>query len=182
MTTYISILRGINVSGHHIIKMEALRQLYTDIGFVNIETYIQSGNVVFQFKKTEANLLESKIKKAITNKLKFDVPILVKELSEFKQIVENNPFILNKAIDLAHLHITFLSAKPTQDNFAALIAGNYLPDELKLIEKAIYLHCPKGYGNSKLTNSFLEKKLGVIATTRNWKTANQLIHIAEAKR
>jgi uncharacterized protein (DUF1697 family) len=178
MTTYISILRGINVSGHRMIKMQTLKELFTDLGFENIQTYIQSGNIVFQHKKTDPQKLEKKIAKAITEKSTFDVPVIVKKLEELQQIIAANPFLKDKTKELAHLHITFLTDEPDTESVNKIKAGSYQPDEFYLVNKVIYLYCPNNYGNSKLTNGFFEKKLSLTATTRNWKTTNELINIA----
>ncbi len=162
------------------IKMDALRHLFADLGFQNIQTYIQSGNIIFQNKKTDQQKLEKKIAKAIAEKFAFDVPVIVKEFGELKQIIADNPFLVDKEKDIAHhLHVTFLADKPEQENFIKIRDGQYQADEIHLIDKAIYLYCPNGYGNSKLSNSFLESKLKVVATTRNWKTTNELINVAE---
>ena len=161
------------------IKMDALRQLFADLGFTNIQTYIQSGNLVFQDKQADLRKLENKIAKAITEKFSFDVPVIVKEFDELKQIISDNPFLTDKTKDIAHLHVTFLADKPDQASFNIIKGGQYQADELHLIDKAIYLYCPNSYSNSKLTNSFLESKLKITATTRNWKTTNELINIAE---
>jgi uncharacterized protein (DUF1697 family) len=177
--TYISILRGINVSGYRMIRMDALRQLIEDLGFNNIQTYIQSGNVVFQTNKAKSQDLEKKIADKITESFGFNVPVIVKEYLEIKQIVTDNPFLKDKTKDVSHLHITFLSARPEQEKSDKLNEGAFQPDEFRLTDKVIYLYCPKGYSNSKLTNSFLESKLKVTATTRNWKTVNALINVAE---
>ena len=107
MTTYISILRGINVSGHRMIKMDVLGQLFTDLGFQNIQTYIQSGNIVFQIKKLDQQKLEKKIAKAIAEKFAFDVPVIVKEFDELKKIILDNPFLTDKTKDISHFHVTF---------------------------------------------------------------------------
>ncbi len=179
MTTYVSILRGINVGGHRMIKMDALRQLFDKIGLANSRTYIQSGNVVFQGEKTNPQELKNKIADAIANTFGFDVPVLVKELGEFKRIVENNPFAGNKTIDASHLHVTFLSGQPDPEKLRNMKESHCQADEFHLIGQAIYLYCPNGYSKSKLTNGFLESKLGVTATTRNWKTANELIALAQ---
>lgn len=178
MTTYIAILRGINVSGHRIIKMDALQQLLVSINFQNIHTYIQSGNIIFQYKKTATKQLEQKIATAITAKFTFDVPVIVREIEEFQQIVSNNPFLKDKTKDITHLHITFLSDKPNPEYFDAIKEGQYQADEFHLVDKAVYLYCPNGYGNTKLTNSFFENKLKVIATTRNLKTTHTLQNMA----
>ncbi|MEO6902005.1 MAG: DUF1697 domain-containing protein [Bacteroidia bacterium] len=178
MITYISILRGINVSGHRMIKMQALKELLSSLGFQNIQTYIQSGNIVFQYKKTDHQKLEKKIANAIIDKFTFDVPVIVMELCEFQQIIVGNPFVKDKTKDLAYLHVTFLAGKPDLKSFNKIKEGFYQPDEFYFVSKAIYLYCPTSYSNSKLTNGFFEKKLKITATTRNWKTINEIQNLA----
>lgn len=178
LKTYISILRGINVSGHHIIKMEDLRQLFAKIGMQNIQTYIQSGNIVFQHIPTDKKILETQISNAITEKFNFNIPVIVLEFAEMAQIISKNPFLSYVSKDVCHLHVTFLSENPCQENYNKITAGIYQNDEFALVDKAIYLYCPNGYGNSKLSNSFFENKLKVTATTRNWKTTLQLNQMA----
>lgn len=180
METYISILRGINVSGHRIIKMEKLRELYADLGFKNVKTYIQSGNVVFQAKGKSNDELSLKIEKSIKENLGFEVPVIVIELKELKQILKSNPFLKDKTKDISFLHITFLSGNSNQEDLDKIINVKYEQDEFNSIKKAVYLYCPNGSGNSKLTNTFFENKLKVNATTRNWKTALELLNIAQS--
>lgn len=177
MTTYISILRGINVSGQRIIKMDALKKLFAKLGFFDIQTYIQSGNVVFRFKQSDTKTLDSTIKNAIEKDFGYDVPVITMTIDDLKKTVNSNPFLADKGKDIAFLHITFLSDKP--ENYDKIKEGDLQANEFFLIGKAVYLYCPNGYSKSKLTNSFLERKLKVTATTRNWKTANELINIAE---
>jgi uncharacterized protein (DUF1697 family) len=179
MATYISILRGINVSGHKMIRMEALRQMFESIDCKNVQTYIQSGNVVFQYKKTETQKLENIIAKKISSQFSFEVPVIVKELEELKTIIEKNPFKNNPSKDAAHLHVTFLSALPEKNAIEKTKEGQYAADDFLISDKAVYLYCPNGYGNSKLTNTFFENKLKVMATTRNWKTTNELLSMSE---
>ena len=177
-TTYISILRGINVSGHKMIKMDALRQLYSDLGFSNVRTYIQSGNVIFNDENTNVEEIEKNIKIKIKEVLGLDVQLIIKELSEYKEIVNNNPFVSREEIDPELLHVSFLTTKPLQVDVDKLI-GQFTPEEFVLDGKVIYLYCPNGYGNTKLNNGFFEYKMKVIASTRNWKTTLELLRMAE---
>ncbi len=179
LNIYIAILRGINVGGQRMIKMNALRQMFEGLGFQNVKTYIQSGNIIFTGKKEKQNELEKKIFKAIKEKFGFDVPVIVKKHKELKDIKANNPFIKDKTKDVAHLHLTFLSDNTKKENYNKIKTIHYQPDEFYLFGKAIYLYCPNGYGKSKLANSFWETKLKVIATTRNWKTIQELLTIAD---
>ena len=178
MKTYIAILRGINVSGHKPIKMDALRAMCEQLKFKNTKTYIQSGNIVFQYKATNNETLEKLISKKIKETFTFDVPVLVLSANEMKTILNNNPFVNNRKEDITKLHVTFLSHQPQQINIDKIKEGNYGTDEFIITGKNIYLFCPVSYGNSKLSNTFLENKLKVTATTRNWKTVNELVSLA----
>jgi uncharacterized protein (DUF1697 family) len=179
MNTYIAILRGINVGGKRMIKMDALKQLFASFGFSNIETYIQSGNVFFQCKKTSEEKLAATIAKEIENVFAFDVPTIVKNVDDLKQIITNNPFTKDKKKQTEFFHVTFLATTPTKENLDSIAKLTFGDDDFAIIDKAVYLHCPNSYSNSKLTNGFFENKLKVIATTRNWKTCNELVNIAE---
>lgn len=179
METYIALLRGINVSGHKMIKMDALREMFLDLNFINPQTYIQSGNVIFQDKKGKPEVLEKKITKQILNQFGFEVPVLVTGLDKLNAVLKNNPFVNDKKVDLTKLHVTLLSQVPTQIAIEKIKNGNYNSDEFILIGKVVYLFCPDGYGKTKLTNTFFENKLKVKATTRNWKTIGGLVKIAQ---
>jgi len=179
MTTYISIIRGINVSGQKTIKMDALKTMYESLAFANVQTYIQSGNVLFQYNDVPRADLQQKIAEEIKNIFGFDVPVLVMDIEKLKEIIANNPFIVDAAKDIAYQHVTFLYSKP-ETKYIESIRQNQAQDEsFALTDAAVYLYCPNGYGRTKLTNTFFEKKLNVIATTRNWKTTIELLNIAE---
>ena len=179
MQTYISILRGINVGGQRIIKMVDLKALYEDLGFSGVQTYIQSGNVVFRHDWTAQEEIEIKIEKEIFNRYGFDVPVVVLNQTEFRQIISGNPLATEANCDPSHLHVTFLSNIPDPGKWEKICTGNYGTDEFILADKAIYLCCRNGYGKTKLTNGFFEQKLGIAATTRNWRTTLELLQIAE---
>jgi uncharacterized protein (DUF1697 family) len=178
MTIYISMLRGINVGGHKKIKMDTLKQLYVELGYTNVQTYIQSGNVIFRTQDTDTLNLAKSIAKQILEVTGLEVPVLVLELDEMKRIVENNPFNLDSTNNTASFHITFLSAIPDTTSVEKLKSTDYGADHFELLDKAIYVYCPTGYGTTKLTNTFFENKLKVTATSRNWKTVNELVRLA----
>jgi uncharacterized protein (DUF1697 family) len=180
MKTFISILRGINVSGNNMIKMDALHELYGELKFTNIETYIQSGNVVFQSRASDGQELARQISKKLLQKLSATVPVLVLEPNEFKILAKNNPFIKRKE-DTRFLHVTFLSEAPKKEDVGAIQKNLYGPDEFEVSGKAVYLFCPGGYGKTKLNNTFFEKKLKVTATTRNLNTVLKLLEMTEMK-
>ena len=180
MTKYISILRGINVGGKNKIQMSALKALYENLGFINIITYIQSGNIIF---KNETNSLpkyfSKLIEEAIYEQYKLRVPVIIRTLEEMNHIISANPFLVESNIDIEKLHITFLSELPEIGISDKMISLNLSSDRFKIREKEIYLYCPNGYGTSKLSNNFFERKFKVTATTRNWKTVNKLVELAE---
>jgi uncharacterized protein (DUF1697 family) len=179
MTTYIAILRGINVGGKRMIKMEALKQMFVGMGFQNTLTYIQSGNVIFRAEKSDRNNLEQRIAKAISDSFSLDVPVIVKDMDELTQIVSANPFLSDESKNVDYLHVTFLDKTPAKELIKNITDKNFHPDEFQMINDASYLYCPNGYSNSKLTNAFFESKLKVTATTRNWRTTIELLNLAE---
>lgn len=178
MQIYISILRGINVSGHKMIKMEELTSLFKSLDFKNVKTYIQSGNVVFQAIETDVHKLAKRIEEKISERFGFEVPVLVKGKKELEAVLQNNPFAKSKDKDVLKLHVTFLSHEPDKSYIDKINQLQYLPDEFVIEGSVIYLYCPNGYGNTKLNNNFFESKLKVTATTRNWKTVNELVNMA----
>lgn len=182
MHTYICILRGINVSGQKKILMADLKLLCEDLGLKNTVTYIQSGNVIFDAdKKTSDVQLEEKIHKAIEKKYGFDVPVIVRTVQEMQHLLHTNPFIKKKGIDVEKLHVTFLATSPVAAEIKSLQTYDYPPDEFIVAGKEVFLHCPINYGETKLSNKFFESKLKVSATTRNWKTVNKLVELAESR-
>jgi uncharacterized protein (DUF1697 family) len=178
MITYIAILRGINVGGKHLVRMNELKDHLTTLNFINIRTYIQSGNVIFEYDSINTHVLQKQIAELVKINYGFRISVIVKTISELSQILSHNPFINTGNEDLKKLHVTFLSNEPDLkllDNF--LLIQNP-PDEYFLADDVIYLFCPNGYGRTKFTNNFIENKLDVQATTRNWRTTKKLFEIA----
>jgi uncharacterized protein (DUF1697 family) len=178
MTIYIAMLRGINVSGHKVIKMDRLRASFEALGLRNVATYVQSGNVVFEAGKESAASLGANIGKRILSDFGFPVPVFLRTADELERIVRDNPFLKQAAVDDSKLHVTFLSAAapPSAGKDLAVLAVK--PEQFHIHGHEIYLCCPNGYGRTRLSNTAIEKKLGVEATTRNWKTANALLAMA----
>jgi uncharacterized protein (DUF1697 family) len=167
MPTFIAMLRGINVSGHKIIKMEQLRASFTAIGFSNVKTYIQSGNIIFEASNDSTASLSEKIGQRILRD------------KEMEQIIKRNPFPKMPAIDHSKLHVTFLEDDPPKNALEQLLPLAAKPEQIHIMSQEIFLYCPNGYGISKLSNTAIEKKLSVGATTRNWKTVNTLLAMAQ---
>lgn len=179
METIISILRGINVGGKNKIPMAELKTLYEKEGFKNVTTYIQSGNVVFSADKKELNSLTEKVQQIIFKKYGFTVPVIIRTVGEMESVINRNPLLKIIGIDVEKLHVTFLSAYPSEQALEKIKAYEYKPDEFIIAEREVYIYCPNGYGNTKLSNTFFESKLKVIATTRNWRTVNELLKMGE---
>lgn len=178
--TYIALLRGINVSGHNKILMTELKQLFVDLGFFNVVTYIQSGNIVFKSKKTEIQKLEQTIANAIEKQFGHSINVLILTKKELETAFSANPFLIKNAnLDITKLGITLLNLEPDLSKISevdALIVDSN--DEFIVIDKRVYLHLPNGSAKTKLTNNLFEKKMNTSATTRNWRTITKLIELS----
>ncbi len=179
MNHYISLLRGINVRGQRRIGMEELRALYESLNFNNVRTYIQSGNVIFDNHKSSISGLTNTIETAIEQTFGFSVTTLIRTKKEFYNLIESNPFLDECNGDITKLHVTFLSDTPSSSSVIEIKEVDYGSDQLFISGKEIHLYCPNGYGRTKLSNSFFERKLGMSATTRNWKTVTTLFDLSD---
>lgn len=178
-TTFISILRGINVSGQRVIKISALKKMYENIGFENVQTYLQSGNVIFRSKEKETKVIEEILTSEIKKVFDFVVPVIVLETDTLQTIIQNNPFMHDKQKDDSFFHVTFLAETTVKIDEENIVSKKQNGEEIEFSSNAVYLYCPNGYGRTRLNNNFLESYLNVKATTRNWKTANELLKLAK---
>ena len=180
MTNKIALLRGINVGGRRKILMADLRELLAGIGFTDVKTYIQSGNVFFNLTDKMSDIeIADAIEKLISDNYGFDVPVVVRSVEEIQQSIKDNPFYTGEEEDITHLHLTFLKEKPTEENQSKTEEYNYEPDKFIIKDKDVFLSCHGKYHKSKLTNTFFEKKLKVSTTTRNWKTVLKLLELSK---
>ncbi|MFC2111099.1 DUF1697 domain-containing protein [Bacteroidota bacterium] len=179
MKRYISILRGINVGGKRKILMKELKELYEDLGFSNITTYIQSGNVIFNCcSECTSVSIENKIQTAILQKFKHDVPVIIRTADELEKSFLNNPFIKTKNFEIEHLYLTFLKDVPSDENLRLINKIEFENDKFEIIGKDIFAYCSGKFSDSKLSIKFFESKLRTMATTRNWKTVSKLHEIS----
>lgn len=172
MSTYIALLRGINVSGQKKIKMAELRMHLSNWGFSDVQTYIQSGNIILQDNGSAPDQIAERIHQGILATYGFEVPVMVLVPEDLEVVLANNTFLPEK--DPKRLYVTFLSHPPAQDLLDKLLQEDYSPEAFFLFKKHIYFFSPSGYGRAKMNNNFFEKKLKVEATTRNWRTVNKL--------
>ncbi len=176
---YIALLRGINVSGQKLIKMAELRTQLTEAGLGNVQTYIQSGNIVFESDEKSKQKLEQTIKDKIKADFGFDVPVMVKTVEDLKNAQQNNPYTKDDTRDPKKVYVAFLSGKPLSENMAKLAEVDYSPEEYQLIDTDFFIHSPMGAGKSKMSNNLIENKLKITATTRNLNTIQRLIDMAQ---
>jgi uncharacterized protein (DUF1697 family) len=173
MKKHIALLRGINVGGKANLKMVDLKLMMEGLGFENVTTYIQSGNVVFS--STDGKDLAEKISKEIKAKFGYEIPVLVKTAAEIERIVENCPFVKEKK----ELSYFVLLEKPPKKEFVEVTQQLKYPDEeFVIMDNCVYIYCETGYGKAKLNNNLFEKKLKVAATTRNFRTLVKLVELA----
>ncbi|MEU8300912.1 DUF1697 domain-containing protein [Micromonospora sp. NPDC048909] len=177
MTRYVALLRGVNV-GTTRIAMADLRRLVEALGHADVRTYLQSGNVVFGSGGRDAGRLAGGIEKSITDELGLAVPVLVRSAAELAATVDGNPYA-EREDDPTKLLVVFLDAAPKRSTVDALTVPGGENVNFTVAGREVYLHFPEGgYGRSRFTNAYLEKKLGVVATTRNWKSVRSLADLA----
>lgn len=177
MSTYVAMLRGINVGGQQKMSMADLRALFVGLGHTDVATYIQSGNVIFTSRSNKASSLARASEEQIADRLGLAVTVLLRTRDQLGEVIDGNRFI-RRGVDPAKLHVTFLAgaldaARPTD-----IAAHGFKPDEFMTGRHEVYLHCPNGYGRTKLNNAFWERRLGLQATTRNWNTVVKLFELA----
>jgi uncharacterized protein (DUF1697 family) len=173
---WIALLRGINLGARNKVAMADLRALFEELGADDVSTYVQSGNVVFRSTRSRAQLRQATVE-GISERLGLDLTIVLLTNAELARLEQGNPFASSQP-DPVKLHVTFLAERPQAGRVRELRKLEFEPDEFEVAGTAVYLHCPQGYGRSKLSNAFFEKQLGVAATTRNWRTVKALAELA----
>ena len=179
MITYIILLRGINVGGQKKIRMAELRKMLEKLDFHDVLTYIQSGNIVVKTAEKNIQILEDNIRKSIFDTFGFDVPVLVKPKDDLKDIFKQNPFTEVGGHDNERVYFVLLKQMPELHLIQAMQEETYPNEKFFVTKNCVYLSCLKGYGNAKLNNNLLERKLKVSATTRNYKTMLKLIQLSK---
>ncbi len=180
VTSYIALLRGINVSGKNAIRMEALRDSMAHLGLEGIQTYLQSGNIVFHTGMTDEAQLAAAIQARIAQDFGHAVPVLVLSVHDLERVAHTNPLWPETGGEESHFHCTFLFEAVQPERFRALQLPATEGERAVLVDHAVLLHCPHGYGKTKLNNSYFERALGVPATTRNWRTVLALHGLCSA--
>ncbi|MGA4954360.1 DUF1697 domain-containing protein [Streptomyces lavendulocolor] len=178
-TRYAALLRGINVGGHKKVPMAQLRTLLTGLGHSDVTTYLQSGNAAFTSSSGAGeDTLAEELAAAIEEHFGFRVDCLVRSGPYLRAVAEDCPFPA-AGLEPKQLHVTYFSGPVAPDRFAGLDLPAFLPEEIRLGDRALYLYAPEGLGRSRLAEALSRPALtkGVTATTRNWNTVVKLVEM-----
>jgi len=178
MPVVISLLRGVNVGGHHKIKMADLRALYESLGLQHPQTYVQSGNVVFATKERDLSKLAKRIEGGIERRFAFRPDVILRTASELRDVIAKNPFALRRGIEPSKLVVTFLAGALDREIKGKLLQIEADPEDLRVGRRELYIYFPNGMGRSKLP-VVLGKTLKKSGTSRNWNSVMNLLEMAE---
>jgi uncharacterized protein (DUF1697 family) len=176
MTVMVALLRGVNVGGRTSLKMADLRRVAEDLGYEDVSTYIQSGNLLLSTSDPAAQVADD-LASAIAASSSVAPAVMVRTRTQLAKVVAGNPFLAQGA-DPAHLHVTFTDG-PAREGLARIDLAAYAPEDAAAAGDTLYLHLPNGIGRSKLASD-LAKHKGTVGTTRNWRTTTKLLELAEA--
>jgi uncharacterized protein (DUF1697 family) len=174
--TFVALLRGINVGGKNKLPMTELVALFEGAGCLDVRHYIQSGNIVFAATAALAKRVPALVSAAIASGLELKVPVVVRSREEMRAVAKSHP-LLDRGAALESLHVVFLADAPTAAAATSLDPERSPPDTFVVRGREIYVSCPNGAGNSKLTNAYFDSKLRTISTGRNWRTVLKLVEM-----
>lgn len=178
-TRYVALLRGINVGRGNRLPMAALRELLDGMGATAVRTHLQSGNALFDHDPVGPERLAEELRDRIAGALGLTVPCIVLEASALRGVIQRNPYDM-AVIDPARFLVTFLSGPVDAGRLKDLDPAAFAPDDFRAGEREIYVHCPEGIRKTRLSQALWEKRLGLIATARNWNTVTRLAALADA--
>jgi uncharacterized protein (DUF1697 family) len=174
-STWVALLRGVNVGRNKRIAMSDLRDLLVSLGYADVRTHLQSGNAIFSGARRKPDVIEQEISSRIRKEFGMEVAVLVRRAAELAAVVEANPFV-TRGVDTNELHVTFLAAPPAATKLAAIDRDACAPDEFAVGERVIYVRLRNGVMGSRLPN--WDRLLGMPTTTRNWNTTTRLRDLA----
>ena len=178
MSLHIALLRGINVGGHAMLAMADLRELLTALGFRDVRTLLQSGNVVFSGGTRGGTALEDRLEKETVKRLGLRPAYFLRSLDEWADVIARNPFSNEAKRDPGRLVVMFLKSAPSAAAVEALRADATGPEVIRAGARHLYITYPDGMGRSKLNGAVIEKKLATAGTARNWNTVLKLAALA----
>ncbi len=171
---YIALLRGINVGGHNKIKMDELREMFSSLGYKDVKSYINSGNIIFSARKTNRKKLVEKLEKAIEKTFNLQITVAIRESAEIAALVKGNPF-KNKLSEDKTLFVAFLSNELSPEQKELLLAGESEFEEFAFSNSDVFCLTKKGFLDGLLGEKFIDNKLKTPTTVRNWNTVNKLL-------
>jgi len=176
----IALVRAINVSGRKTAAMAGVKRVFESLGFENVRTYAQSGNVIFDCRRAEKAKIAACVEQKLRETFGFSTHVLLRTQGELEKIIENNPLVDSARAEPDELYVTFLSAAPDETVVSTLDLQLDLDEKFVIAGTEVYLYCPNGYARTTLNNAMFETKLKIVATTRNWKTINKLLVISKS--
>jgi uncharacterized protein (DUF1697 family) len=181
MPAIIALLRGVNVGGHHKIKMEVLRALCASLKFDCAQTHLQSGNVVFLSSTRDLDKISNLLETAIEKKAGFRPAVILRTVPELRSVIAQSPFAKRSGLDPGKLVVCFLDGETTPAFRKALLAMDIAPEELRVHDRELYIYFPNGQARPRLSWAAVDKILNKMPlTARNWNTVNKLLEIAES--
>lgn len=175
---YLALLRGINVGGKNIIKMDELRQIFVNMGFENVRTYIQSGNILFESKEKNEKIITVRLESAFLKRLGDKIPVFIRTIRDLNEIVNLNPFAKIKTASSTKFYVSFLNENPGKKPRLPLISHKKDVEIIEIEKREVYSLTKEIKGRFGFPNNFAENEFGIKASTRNWNTVTKLLEIS----
>jgi uncharacterized protein (DUF1697 family) len=179
MPVLISLLRGVNLGGHRKVKMDDLRALYESLGFSDVQTYINSGNVLFRTAARDLVRVREQIEDAVERAYGFRCDVMLRTPADLRGVIARNPFAARPAMEANKYAIHFLAGEPSAAARKLAMAIDYAPEELHMHGRELYIYYTNGMARPKLSLTAVEKRLQTSGTSRNWNTVQKLLEMAE---
>ncbi len=179
MSVVISMLRGVNLAGHRKVQMSELKALYESLGLGNVQTYINSGNVIFKTSGRDLTRLGKKIEDAIESRFGFRSDVILRTPAEMREVIARNPFASRPDLEPSRMAVSFLAGEPSREAVEKVLAIKAEPEELRISGRELYLYFPNGMARPKLSMALVERTLKTPGTSRNWNTVRKLLELAD---
>src|SRR3984957_8532098 len=176
----VAMLRGVNLAGHQMIKMPALKTLCTSLGVRDVQTYIQSGNIIFREDKEDPSVLARRLEAKIESEFGFRPAVIVRTASELRKVIAKNPFSGRAGIEPSRLLVVFMDSVPTKQAREKVLAIPCEPEELHIHGRELYIYYPNGMARPKIPSGLIDRAVKTPCTGRNWNTGTKLLQMAEA--
>ncbi|HXY00172.1 MAG TPA: DUF1697 domain-containing protein [Candidatus Limnocylindrales bacterium] len=179
MPVIICLLRGVNIGGHHKIKMDVLRGICESLDFKDVQTLLQSGNVAFRARERNLPRISTQIQDGIERKAGFRPDVIVRTLPELRDVIARNPFAKRRGIESNKFGVGFLGGLPTNEARESLLKLKIAPEEVHLDGRELYVYFTNGMARPSFSPSVIERALKTSSTMRNWNTVTKLLELAE---